>query len=91
MRISPVLRAKVKFRTLNLLNSSYNITNDFDIIFCRNVFIYFERATQQKVIRRLVHLLNRGGYLFTGHSETLTGLKMPLEQMGLSIYKYPLK
>ena len=78
VRIVPELRARVRFRWLNFMNDDFGLREKMDIIFCRNVLIYFDRTTQEKVVRRLCMHLNTGGYLFTGHSETLSGMDLPL-------------
>ena len=58
-----------------------------DIIFCRNVIIYFDRPTQEKVLNSLVSHLRPGGYLFMGHSETLNGFEVPLTPIALTVYR----
>jgi chemotaxis protein methyltransferase CheR len=78
VRIVPELRARVKFRRLNFMEEDFGMREKMDIIFCRNVLIYFDRETQEKVINRLCNHLVAGGYLFTGHSETLSGMALPL-------------
>src|ERR1035437_8379286 len=72
IRIIPDLRRKVTFQRLNFMDSSYNVPDNFDIIFCRNVLIYFDRDTQERVINRLATKLKTGGYFFLGHSESIT-------------------
>lgn len=78
VRICPKLRERVRFRRLNFLDDDFGFREKMDIIFCRNVLIYFDRPTQEKVVGHLCRHLTRGGYLFTGHSETLNGLDLPL-------------
>jgi chemotaxis protein methyltransferase CheR len=85
VRIVPELRAHVKFRRLNFMDGDFGMREKMDIIFCRNVLIYFDRPTQEKVVNRLCNHLNRGGYLFTGHSETLSGMDLPLEIVGNTV------
>ncbi len=87
VRIAPELRAKVSFRRLNFMQEDYNIREPVDIIFFRNVLIYFSRKTQETVINRLCTYLKPNGYFFAGHSETLSGLKVPLVQIGSTIYQ----
>jgi chemotaxis protein methyltransferase CheR len=58
-----------------------------DIIMCRNVIIYFYRHTQEMVLDKLCRCLKPGGYLFTGHSETLNGFELPLHQVAANIYQ----
>ena len=81
VRIVPHLRAKTRFQRLNLMDPSYNVTKDFDIIFCRNVLIYFDRETQEKVINKLCMHLKPGGYFFLGHSESISGIDVPLKPL----------
>lgn len=78
VRIAPELRRQVKFAYLNLMDETYPADGDFDIIFCRNLLIYFEKPTQKTVLHRLVSHLRPGGYLFVGHSETIVGFGLPL-------------
>ena len=70
VRIVPQLRRLVQFEALNLMDASYPFDRDVDVIFCRNVLIYFARPTQQAVLRRLTSHLRPGGYLILGHSES---------------------
>ncbi|PLX13324.1 MAG: chemotaxis protein CheR, partial [Marinilabiliales bacterium] len=72
---------------LNLMEASYDVDNDFDIIFCRNVLIYFERDTQEKVINKLCRYLKPGGYFFLGHSESIIGMDVPLKQLRPTIFQ----
>jgi chemotaxis protein methyltransferase CheR len=87
VRIIPELRAKTKFERLNLMDNSYNVPKDFDIIFCRNVLIYFDRETQEKVINKLCMHLKKGGYFFLGHSESVSGINVPLKQIKPTIFE----
>lgn len=87
VRITPKLRAKVSFFHQNLMSSVYQAPKDLHIIFCRNVLIYFDRPTQEKVIINLCQYLREGGYLFLGHSESITDLKVPLKQVRPTIYR----
>lgn len=71
VRVVPELRAVVGFMRMNLMDSVYPVDRDVDIIFCRNVLIYFDKGTQQKVVQRLCSHLRPGGYLMVGHSESM--------------------
>ena len=73
MRMAPELRAVTTFHDLNLMDERYPFDRDVDVIFCRNVLIYFERPTQQAVLARLCSHLRPGGFLLVGHSETAAG------------------
>ena len=86
VRVNSDLRKAVNFQQFNLLSSDYTIFGMFDIIFCRNVLIYFERAIQYSIIQKLCKQLNSGGYLFLGHSETTMGLILPLKTVRPSIF-----
>jgi len=87
VRIVPNLRSKVYFQRLNFMDNTYSINENFDIIFCRNVLIYFDRETQEKVITRLSRHLKTGGHFFLGHSESITGLDVPLKQIKPTIFR----
>jgi chemotaxis protein methyltransferase CheR len=90
VRISPALREKVSFHQLNFVNDSYGIRDMFDIVFCRNVLIYFDRQTQESVICKICRNLKPGGYLFVGHSESLAGMDVPVEQVESAVFRMPL-
>lgn len=89
VRVVPEIRAKVKYRRLNFLDDEFGIVGPMDIIFCRNVIIYFKRDTQKRFINRLCEHLTPGGYLFMGHSETLHSMKIPLVPQAPSVYRKP--
>lgn len=88
LQVSPELRAHTKFRHYNLLESQLPPDLKFDYIFLRNVLIYFDNPTIEKVIARLLRHLKKGGHLLIGHSETLNGIRHPLKHIGQSIYIY---
>jgi chemotaxis protein methyltransferase CheR len=85
-RMRPEILRMVEFRRINLVEPLPDIGR-FALIFCRNVMIYFNRATQQKVVDALIGCLQPGGYLFVGHSESLTGIRHNLEQIQAAIYR----
>jgi len=85
VRIVPELRAQVRFRRLNFMAGDFGMREKMDVIFCRNVLIYFDRPTQEKVLNRLCAHLRPGGYLFTGHSETISGMNVPLETVANTV------
>jgi chemotaxis protein methyltransferase CheR len=87
VRIHPKLRSHVGFARLNLMDSSYKVGDLMQIVFCRNVLIYFDKETQQKVLSRLCDNLMEGGYLYVGHSETITGLKLPVKQVANTVFR----
>lgn len=80
MRIKEVVRKKVSFRHLNLLDS-YTLLGKFDIIFCRNVLIYFSPEVKAKIIRQFAQSLNSRGYLILGASESLSSLNEDFEML----------
>lgn len=86
-RIIPEIRKKLSFNRLNLMDDFYQTPNQFDIIFCRNVLIYFDRSTQEQVINKLCSKLNKNGYLILGHSESITGFSAPLQAVKTTIYQ----
>ncbi|MEH3118344.1 MAG: chemotaxis protein CheR [Methylorubrum populi] len=72
-RIAPELRRRVNVLRLNLMDESYPVDRDVDVVFCRNVLIYFDKPTQRQVIGRLADHLRPGGILIVGHSESMAG------------------
>lgn len=87
VRISPKLRSHVGFARLNLMDSSYQVGDPMHVIFCRNVLIYFDKKTQQEVLRRLCDCLAVGGYLFIGHSESIAGMNLPVRQLANTVFR----
>jgi chemotaxis protein methyltransferase CheR len=85
-RIVPELRARVSFQRMNFMAREYPVHDTFEAVFFRNVMIYFERETQQRVVGKLVRRLATGGHLFIGHSESLTGMVLPLKQVAPAVY-----
>lgn len=86
-RIVPDLRRRVAFGRLNLMDSHYPVGKPMDLILCRNVLIYFEKAVQARVIRRLCENLRPGGYLILGHSESTMGLDLPLKTVANTVFR----
>jgi chemotaxis protein methyltransferase CheR len=87
VRISARLRSKVGFARLNLMDDSYPVGDPMHMIFCRNVLIYFDKVTQAKVLTRLCDCLMPGGYLFVGHSESVTGIPLPVKQVANTVFR----
>jgi chemotaxis protein methyltransferase CheR len=87
VRIIPELRQKVNFHRLNFMGEDFGIDRSMDIIFCRNVIIYFDRPTQQRLLQRFCKVQQSGQFLFMGHSETLSGMDLPLKQMAPAVYR----
>ena len=89
VRVKPELRARVLFHRLNLMDEDFGIRDLFEVIFCRNVIIYFDRENQTRLLRKLYRQLRPGGYLFLGHSETLAGMELPVVSVAPTIYRKP--
>lgn len=87
IRIAPLLRAKVEFKRLNLIENMLDMDSDFDLVFCRNLLIYFDRTTQEKVLQKIADKIRSGGYLFIGHSESIYSMSLPLRQIGPTIFQ----
>ena len=87
IRIVPELRERVKFRRLNFMEGDFGMREPMDIIFCRNVIIYFDRITQEKLLKRFCGHLVPGGYIFMGHSETLQAMDLPLVPVAPTVYR----
>ncbi len=73
VRVVPELRALIDFRRLNFMDADFDLPQTPEIIFCRNVIIYFDRPTQERLLKKLTRQLAPGGYFFAGHSESLQG------------------
>lgn len=86
-KISEQIRSKVYLSQINLTQSPLTIHNPIDVIFCRNVMIYFDLKTRHNLIAEFEKLLRPGGLLFIGHSESLAGLTTSLRSIRPSIYR----
>jgi chemotaxis protein methyltransferase CheR len=87
LRVVPELRAKIEFRRVNFMDADYGLSEPPEIIFCRNVIIYFDRQTQVRLLEKLIRQLIPGGYFFSGHSESLQNMDLPLVSAGPAIYR----
>jgi chemotaxis protein methyltransferase CheR len=87
VRITPKLRSKIGFARMNLMDEKYQIGEAMNVIFCRNVLIYFDKQTQAGVLNRLCDCLAKGGYMFIGHSESITGFDLPLKQVSNTVFQ----
>jgi len=87
IRVVPELRAVIDFRRLNLMDPDFGLAEPQEIIFCRNVIIYFDRPTQIRILQKLIRQLVPGGYFFAGHSESLQGMDLPLAPAAPSVYR----
>ena len=86
--VVPELKRHVTFEHYNLLDGPSQKPK-FDVIFCRNVLIYFNRDTKKKVVQRLTTQIEPGGYLITGHSESLHGMNKNMKSIRPSVYRMP--
>jgi chemotaxis protein methyltransferase CheR len=86
MKAAPEVRERVRFERLNLHQVGQQITGSFDLIFCRNVLIYFSREGRASIVRRLLEHLAPDGYLFLGHAESLSGITDRLKTVGPTVY-----
>lgn len=84
--VNNAIRQRVRFQRLNL-NESLPRMPTFDVVFCRNVMIYFNQETKIQVVRRLLSVLKKGGYLFIGHAETLSSLTDSVEPVMSTVYR----
>jgi chemotaxis protein methyltransferase CheR len=88
VRVVPELRRLTNFMRMNLMDTTYPVDRDVDIIFCRNVLIYFEKETQRKVVEQLCSHLRPGGYLMVGHSESMVHNVVPgLKQIQPTVFR----
>lgn len=87
VQIVPELRDTIRFARFNLMSSAFPFRHGFDVTFCRNVMIYFDRPTQETLVGKMANHLHDGGYLFIGHSESLTGMRHPLSYVEPTIYR----
>jgi len=87
VRVAPELRERVRFGHLNFLSPDFGMREVFDVVFFRNVMIYFDREMQQQVVAKICRQLRPEGRLFIAHSETLQGLALPLSLAGTAAYR----
>jgi chemotaxis protein methyltransferase CheR len=87
VRVRPELRQLITFKPLNLLAATWPINGPFDVIFCRNVMIYFDKPTQGKILSRFVPLMKPDGLLFAGHSENFMYASDALKLRGKTVYE----
>nr|MBF0222149.1 protein-glutamate O-methyltransferase [Desulfobulbaceae bacterium] len=86
VRVKNEVRRSVQFQRFNLMHD-FPWNEEMDVIFCRNVMIYFDRETQERLVQKFYRCLSRGGYLFIGHSESISGIKHDFVQVEATTYK----
>ena len=86
MKAGPEIHAIIRFQHLNLNDDHYDVTGPFDLIFCRNVLIYFDAASRTRVMNRLVDYLAPAGFLLVGHAESLSGMSDRILAVKPTIY-----
>lgn len=86
-RMSDEVKSLIAFRRINLNETPWPIRTKFHVIFCRNVMIYFDRPTQQQLLRRFYDFLEPGGLLFLGHSENIFGMEAYYSSLGETVYQ----
>jgi chemotaxis protein methyltransferase CheR len=84
--VVPEVRARVRTLQLNLHDAAYPVSGPFELVFCRNVLIYFEAAARRRVLERMAAVLAPGGHLVLGHAESLAGLSLGLESVIPTVY-----
>lgn len=90
-RVSAELRGRIRFEPVNLAGSEWHVEGPFDAIFCRNLMIYFDKDTQQRVLRGFARLLKPNGLLFAGHSENFSYFDNPFVLRGQTVYQLKAK
>ena len=86
VRMAPEIRRLIDFRHLNFMED-FHFDQPMDIIFCRNVVIYFDRPTQEILFSKFCRSMRPGSHLFVGHSESLSGMELPLESIAPTVYR----
>ncbi|MEI8396475.1 MAG: CheR family methyltransferase [Rhodospirillaceae bacterium] len=86
IRMAPEVRVLTDFRQLNFMDEAYKLRERQDVVFCRNVIIYFDNVVRTAVLSRICECIAPGGYLFMGHSETITGIRLPLRQVAPTVH-----
>jgi chemotaxis protein methyltransferase CheR len=87
VRVRQELRDMITFRQLNLLDNSWPLRSPLDVIFCRNVMIYFDKPTQLEILKKFVPLLRNNGLMFAGHSESFYHAEAYFKLRGKTVYE----
>lgn len=86
VQVRDELRRMIEFRRINLLDASWRVTTPLDAIFCRNVMIYFDKATQYRILARFRPMLRADGRLYAGHSESFVHAADQFQPLGRTVY-----
>lgn len=86
-RVRPSVQSRVRFEPFNLNSTNWPVSGPFDVIFCRNTMIYFDRPTQQRLLKNFARVMRSGGLLFVGHSESITQLTTDFTLLGQTVYE----
>lgn len=86
VKIKPEISEKTMFGRLNFMKEDYGLDGKFHIVFCRNALIYFDKATQEAIMIKILKYLDKDGFLLVGHSESLQGLDLPLKKTAPAVY-----
>lgn len=86
-RIKPEFSQKVQFQRLNFMEDDFSVEKEMNIIFCRNVLMYFDKSTQEEVLKKFMKYLAKDGYLFLGHSETIYNMDLPLKTVAPTVFQ----
>lgn len=87
VKINQEIRSNVQFEYLNLMDKLYPLNVKMDIVFFRNVAIYFTKSIQEQIINKICKYIKPGGYLFIGHSESLLNMDVPVKQIRSTVYR----
>ncbi len=87
VRICQALRQQVRISYLNFMDEKYELPADFDVVFFRNVLIYYNKETQKRVLENICRHIRKQGYLFIGLSENLMDISLPLQRVGSNVYQ----
>jgi len=87
VKVVPELRAMIRYKNINLTDKVWDIGNDIDIIFCRNVMIYFDKPTQLVILKKMINRMNPKGIYVAGHSENFAGASDLVKALGNTVYQ----
>ena len=85
--MKPELRRLITFQRINLLEPNWSVRGPLDVLFCRNVMIYFDKPTQHKILTRFAPLMSHDGLLFAGHSESFLHAADVFHSKGKTVYE----